>query len=201
MYYSVRGTLLHTEPGVAVIECGGVGYKCFTTFTTMSKLPAIGGEAMLYTFLHVKEDALDLFGFSDTAELTCFRQLLTVSGVGPKVALAILSDLTPGRLALAVVSGDAKTLTRCQGVGNKTAQRIVLELKDKMKGAEIGGGDVAAAASVGAIPDSNAGEAIAALVVLGYSQSEAAAAVGGLQPDLSVEDMIKHGLGALAGKV
>ena len=177
MYYSVRGTLLHTEPGVAVIECGGVGYKCFTTFTTMSKLPAIGGEAMLYTFLHVKEDALDLFGFSDTAELTCFKQLLTVSGVGPKVALAILSDLTPGRLALAVV-----------------------ELKDKMKGADIGG-DVAVAASASAIPDSNAGEAIAALVVLGYSQSEAAVAVGGLQPDLSVEEMIKRGLGALAGKV
>lgn len=132
MLYSVRGKLIHMEPRTAVIECAGVGYKCFITMHTARQLPALGGEVILYTILSVREDAVDLFGFADQGELNCFRQLTSVSGVGPKAAVAILSELSPERVAMAVASGDYKTLTRASGVGPKLAQRIVLEMKDKV---------------------------------------------------------------------
>ena len=131
MIYSVRGEIIHTEPSLAVIECGGVGYACRTTFNTLKKI-GTSGEAKLYTYLHVREDAVELFGFADTAELACFKQLISVSGVGPKAGLSILSEISPQKLALCITTGDSKTLTKCPGIGAKTAQRIVLELKDKV---------------------------------------------------------------------
>ena len=134
MYYSVRGKLIHNEPGVAVIECGGVGYKCFVSMNTLRSLPRIGEEVMLYTHLNVREDAMDLFGFKTNAELQCFKMLTAITGVGPKVGLAILSEMTPENVAMAAASGDNKAFARANGVGPKLAQRITLELKDKVKG-------------------------------------------------------------------
>ena len=124
MYYSVRDDLIHADPKMAVIECGGGGYKCHITMNTARQLPPVGQEAMLYTVLNVREDALELFGFASQGELTCFKQLTAVSGVGPKVGLAILSELSPERVALAVAAGDFKSLTKAQGVGAKLAQRM-----------------------------------------------------------------------------
>ncbi len=197
MIYSLRGRLAAVEPNLAVVECAGVGYGVRTSSVTVSRLPAIGGEAMLYTYLHISENALDLFGFYDQNELSCFKMLISVTRVGPKAALSVLSSVTPERFALCVASGDAKTISKAPGIGLKTAQRIILELKDKMakeQAASGFGGSV--------LPDvtdaSNAGEAIAALVVLGYAQSDAASVIMKLDPAMSVEDMIKAGLRALA---
>lgn len=199
MLYSVRGKLLLTEQNAAVVECGGVGYKCFTTLATLSRLPQRGSEVMLYTYLHIREDACDLFGFYDAEELNCFKMLISVSGVGPKVGLAILSELTPQKFALCVASGDAKSLTRAQGVGPKLAQRIVLELKDKVEKSAVSAG-IAEIPSFVTAQSGSASEAMSALVVLGYSQSEAVRALSKLDGSLSVEELIKQGLKALAGK-
>ena len=138
MIDSVRGTLLAKEPTMAVVECGGVGYACRTTLHTLSGLGALGEEVRLYTHLAVREDSVDLFGFSTRQERHCFEMLISVSGVGPKAALAILSDVTPDRFALLVASGDSKSFTKTQGIGAKTAQRIVLELKDKIAKEHMG---------------------------------------------------------------
>lgn len=198
MIYSVHGKLIHIEANLAVIECGGVGYGVRTSAVTISKLPAMGETATLYTYLHVTESGLDLFGFYDQGELNCFKMLLGVTRVGPKAALSVLSGVTAEQFALAVASGDAKTLSRAPGLGMKTAQRIILELKDKISKEQA-----AAGISMPDIPvlnqNSNASEAINALVVLGYTQSEAAGAVTKLSPELSVEDMIKKSLQTLAG--
>lgn len=195
MLYSVRGKLIHKEPYLAVVECGGVGFKCITTTNTLVKLGETGREVTLYTYLHVREDILDLFGFAEMGELNCFKMLLSVSGVGPKVALAILSDLTPERFALCVAANDTKTITKAQGVGAKLAQRIVLELKDKLKSADMpttfsGEAFSGGAASIGG----NAGEAVSALVVLGYAQADAAKAVSGLSPELPSAELIRQAL-------
>ena len=133
MFYRLRGTLIHTEPGAAVIECGGVGFRCLTTMNTLRALPPLGEEVILYTHLNVREDALDLFGFATEAERACFRTLTAVSGVGTKVGLSILSSIAPEQLAVSIGCGDYRALTRAPGVGPKLAQRIVLELKDKVK--------------------------------------------------------------------
>jgi Holliday junction DNA helicase RuvA len=197
MIYSLNGTLLLAQPGMAVIECGGVGYQCNISLTTLSTLPPVGSEVRLYTYLAVREDAIDLFGFYDREELDCFKLLNSVSGVGARLALALLSDFTADRLALTIASGDAKSLTSAPGVGNKLAQRIVLELKDKM--GDFGGDQSeisaahAAAKSTGSI-----GEAVAALVALGYSQTDAAGALHGATEDMAVEELIKMGLKQLS---
>ncbi|HIQ58517.1 MAG TPA: Holliday junction branch migration protein RuvA [Candidatus Merdivicinus intestinavium] len=197
MIYSVRGRLAAVEPNMAVVECAGVGYAVRTSSVTVSRLPSIGEEAMLYTYLHISENAAELFGFRDQNELNCFKMLISVTRVGPKAALSILSNVTPERFALCVASGDAKTIAKAPGIGAKTAQRIILELKDKMsKEAAASGFSDAALPMVE--DSSNAGEAIAALVVLGYAQSEAASVITKLDPAMSVEDMIKAGLRALA---
>ena len=125
MIYSLRGTVVHTEPNMIVVECGGVGYQCSTTNQTIAKLPKEQKQVLIYTYLQVREDAVNLFGFYDLNELSCFKMLISVSGVGPKAALAILSDCTPEKFALCVASGDYKTLTRSQGIGPKIAQRIL----------------------------------------------------------------------------
>ena len=199
MLYRLRGSLIHTEPSFAVIECAGVGYKCYTTMNTQRSLPAIGKEAVLYTHMNVREDAVDLFGFSSLAELNCFKLLTSVSGVGPKVGLAILSVLSPEQVAVAVAAGDFKTLTMAQGVGNKLAQRVILELKDKLKA--LGGGEEVTAAAGVVNAAGNAAEAMNALTVLGYTPSDVAPVVAKFDSSLPVEELIRLTLEAMAGRM
>ena len=194
MLYSLTGKLAHTEPGVAVIDVGGVAFKCFTSMGTLRALPRVGETAALYTHLNVREDALDLFGFATQGELTCFKLLTAISGVGPKVGIAILSELTPEDVALAAAAGDAKRFTRANGVGAKLAQRIVLELKDKVQSFSAEPFVVEGPAPARAAGPGSAAQAVEALSALGYSPSEAAAAVGRLDPTLPVEELIRLAL-------
>lgn len=201
MLYSVSGILKYIEPNHIVIETGGIGYSIKTSMTTVAKLPSLNEKTMVYTYLHVREDALELFGFKDISELNSFKMLIAISGVGPKAAIAILSDLTPERFALCVATGDAKTLTKAQGIGLKTAQRIVLELKDKVAKDQVASGVVGETVMDISNKTGNASEAISALVVLGYAQSDAAQVITKLDSTMAVEDMIKNGLRALAGSL
>ena len=132
MFYSLQGILKIAKPSLAVVDCHGVGYKCFISDTTLSSLPPVGGEVFLFTYLAVREDAMDLYGFFREEELDFFKLLISVSGIGPKAAMAILSAFTPEQLAVSIAAGDAKAITKAQGVGAKTAQRLVLELKEKL---------------------------------------------------------------------
>jgi Holliday junction DNA helicase RuvA len=195
MYYYVNGTVAELEGGLAVIDCGGVGYACATTNYTLSQLKK-GARAKLYTYLNVREDAMELFGFADQSELRSFKLLIGVSGVGPRAALSILSAVTPQQLALAVVTEDEKALTAANGIGKKTAQRVILELKDKLAREEAftsgakGGVSVAAAVS-----HSKKSEAQAALAVLGYGSAEINAALKDIDVDaLTLEDIIRQAL-------
>ena len=199
MFYSLKGILIHVEPSLAVVECGGVGFKCLITMSTQRALPKIGEQVTLFTHLNVREDALDLFGFATMTELNCFKMLTGVSGVGPKVGLAILSELAPEQVAMAIATGDSKALTRASGVGNKLAQRITLELKDKVK--NMAAGNNANFAAVGVVStSSNAAEAVNALAVLGYSPTDAAAVVGKFDSELPVEELIRLSLKAMGGR-
>ena len=202
MIYSVSGTLVHLEPGVAVVECGGVGFKCLTSMNTQRKLPNIGGQVKLYTKLNVREDAMDLFGFATLAELSCFTMLTAVSGVGPRVGLAILSELAPEQVALAVASGDSKALTRASGVGAKLAQGSALELKDKVKkmGVAADGGSPVSPAGVMSAAG-NAANAVSALAVLGYTPSEAASVVAKFDSSLPTEELIRLSLREMGSKL
>lgn len=198
MIYSVTGKVIHTEPELAVISCGGVGYACKTTLTTISDISGSVGEVTLFTHLIIREDSADLYGFSRYEELSWFRLLITVSGVGAKAALTILSGMNVSSLAIAIASEDAKAFTKLKGIGTKLAQRIVLELKSKVtKGDELF--SVSENYSDVTTNGSSAGEAVAALVALGYSQSDAASAVAKLGNDKSVEELIKGALRSLAG--
>ena len=195
MFYYVNGTVAHMAPYLAVIDCGGVGYACRTTNNTLSHLKA-GEKAKLYTYLNVREDAMELYGFYSESELNCFQMLIGVSGVGPKAALSILSAATPESLAMSIITGDEKALTVAQGIGKKIAQRIILELKDKLaKGQLSSGGESYGGTGVTVIPENKSSEAAAALAVLGYSQSEIGAALKGINMDtLSLEEIIKQAL-------
>lgn len=196
MYYYVNGTVAEIGPNLAVIDCGGVGYACATTNYTLAQLKR-GEQAKLYTYLHVREEIFDLYGFSTQAELSSFKMLLGVSGVGPKAALAILSSGTPDQLALSIVTGDEKSLTGVPGIGKKIAQRIILELKDKLaKGQTINGaGETYGGTGVTVIPENKLSEAGAALAVLGYSQGEINLALKGIDLDsLTLEEIIKQAL-------
>lgn len=197
MIYSLTGILTVSSPGMAVIDCGGVGFKCFISASTFRRLPKPGAKTVLYTHLNVREDALDLFGFCDEQELNCFKMLISVSGVGPKAALAILSEASPEKFALYVASGDAKALTRAQGVGTKLAQRIVLELKDKITSEQAAAGVTGMSEGVPSA-SGNVEEAVNALVVLGYSRGEAAMAAGKCDGSLPVEEIIRRSLRQLA---
>jgi len=192
MIYSLRGKLIETAENTVVVECAGVGYLCSTTRTTLNSLPQKGTEVMLYTYMNVREGAVDLFGFSTLSEKNCFCRLTSVSGVGPKVALAILSELKPDQLMLALVSQDVKSLTRAAGVGKKLAERILLELRDKVKNEELSEQlqQVSQVADQLSDGSGNVAEAVSALVVLGYSQSEAARAIAGQPPETSVQELI-----------
>ena len=194
MIYSVSGKLIHTDGELAVVECGGVGYACRTSLATLQKI-AGKEEVTLLTHLNVREDGIDLFGFADAEELRSFRLLISVSGVGPKAAISILSAMSPQQFALAVATGDSKSFTQVKGIGKKTAERLCLELKDKVAGETI---SVRGQKSISApIGGGSAGEAITALEVLGYSAAEAAGAISKLDPSLSVEELIKGALKAL----
>lgn len=189
MIYSVKGTLIHIESGFAVVECGGIGYKVNTTITTQKQLK-LNSTVTLFTHMNVREDAVELFGFYSKGELSTFKMLISISGVGPKVALAILSELSSEQIAMSVSAGDYKTLTRASGVGPKLAQRIVLELKDKIKGLSVESADgVISKGSV--ISDTgNISKAVAALAVLGYSAADVTPVLSKLDPSLTVEQLI-----------
>ncbi len=194
MIYSLTGKYVAAEPNFVVIDCGGVGFQCFTSMSTIARLPQQGSTVTLYTYMSVTENAITLYGFSQKTELSCFKMLISVSGIGPKAAISILSKLTPEDVALAVGSGDYKAITRANGVGPKIAQRVVLELKDKFKsmGApsdiSTGNADGASAAP------NNAAAAINALMVLGCQSSEAAKLVSKSDPSLPTEEIIRLAL-------
>ena len=199
MFYSITGNVVYYDSQSVAIDCNGVAFKCYATVNTLKNVARTGERITLYTHLNVKEDALDLFGFYTQQEMDCFKMLMDVNGVGPKVALAILSELTPEKLALSIASSDTKAITRANGVGPKVAQRIILELKDKLaKGLDLGNAAPEIEAASSAAFGSNSSEAVAALTMLGYSQSEASVAVGKLDPSLSVEELIKQALKQLA---
>jgi Holliday junction DNA helicase RuvA len=186
MYAHISGTVAEIiagkESGSLVIDCGGVGYLLSVSNTTLSQAPAVGQKMKCYTHLSVREDALELFGFATKEEKNMFVKLHGVSGIGPKTALAILSTLSVRELSIALVTGDANSIARSPGVGKKTAQRLILELKDKVENEELTGGSAAVKPSAKAAQSNVAGEAIEALMALGYQNSEAAAAVAKLNP-------------------
>ena len=196
MFYYLDGTVAEILPYLAVIDCGGVGYACKTTNTTLSRLKK-GQRGRLYTYLNVGEGVFELYGFATANELNSFKLLIAVSGVGPKAALAILSTSTPESLAMAIVTGDEKTLTAAPGIGKKIAQRIILELKDKMAGASGGTLDFSSgggAVNVSAFT-SKATEAAQALAVLGYTSAEVAAALKGIDVEsLPLEEIVRQSL-------
>ncbi len=191
MIDSVRGTVLYKEPNLVVIECGGVGYACRVSMQTAAAARAVGEETMLYTRLAVREDEIALYGFAERSERKCYDQLTAVSGVGPKAALAILSDFTPDRFALAVAAGDYKQFTKTKGIGAKTAQRIVLELRDKMKNAVSAEGSFSAPKTVAS---GSLEEAMIALQTLGYTQGEVAGVLSGMDPSLPSSELIRLSL-------
>lgn len=201
MLYNIRGRLTVSDVNFIVVECGGVGFKCFTSLNTVKDIGKVGDEVNVFTYLSVREDAMDLYGFSSLAELDSFKLLISVSGIGPKAAVSILSELSPDRLAVCIASGDSKAITKAQGVGKKTAERVVLELKDKMGAIAVGDASQAAASAATVTEGSNSAEAVEALVALGYSQSDAAVVVGSMDKSLSVDEMIRQGLKQLAKKL
>lgn len=198
MIYCLNGKVLKKTLDTVVISCAGVGYLAQVPLSTAEALPAPGKEATLYTVMSVSENDVSLYGFATEDQRACFKMLTGVSGVGPKAALAILSVMSPEKVALAASSGDHKAFTAANGVGPKLAQRIALELKDKVgKGLAAGtgfGGNVAAAPA----PQSAPAQAVAALVSLGYSTSDAAAAVARVDDTLPVQDIIKIALRGLS---
>lgn len=186
MIYSVRGKLIHTENSAAVVECGGVGYLCQTTMNTLKTLK-LNSEVTLYTYLNVREDAVDLFGFATQNELATFKTLISVSGVGPKAGLSVLSELTAEQVAMAIATDDIKTITRAQGIGKKIAQRIILELKDKLaKSEQTESGNVQMPQAAGG----NVPKTIEALGVLGYTPADVSPVLAQFDAGLPVEQLI-----------
>jgi Holliday junction DNA helicase RuvA len=196
MFYYIKGELVYTDPSTAVVDCNGVGYKMGVSKNTLARLTKRGEKVCLYTYFHVREDAVELLGFYTEAELEAFKLLITVSGIGPKAAMSILSVLTPEKFALAVTMGDTKAIAKASGVGSKTAARVILELKEKV--AKSFPAESAAAEGEVPVTDElvfgNTEEAIGALMVLGYSRQEAQTALKGVDPLLSLEDMITAAL-------
>lgn len=189
----IKGTLMHRGESYIILETGGIGYQIFVSAGFLSKMPEAGKEMKIFTYMSVKEDGISLFGFSSKEEQEMFLKLLTVGGVGPKGALGFLSQLTPQEIVMAILSADAKTLSKAPGVGKKTAQRVILELKDKCSTEDalaipmemVDGGAVGGAKF----------EAIEAMTALGYSRSEAAKAVGMVAAEgMTTEDILKAAL-------
>ena len=198
MIYCLTGKILKKTLDTVVISCAGVGYAAQVPTTTAEALPAAGHEATLYTVLSVSENDVALYGFASEDQRACFKLLTSVSGVGPKAGLAILSILTPEKVALAASSGDHKAFTAASGVGPKLAQRIALELKDKVGKGLAAGTGFAAAGTAAPPPASASAQAVAALVSLGYTASEASMAVARVDDTLPVQDIIKIALRGLS---
>ena len=194
MYYYIKGTLVQKSDNYIVVDANGVGYMIYTSLNSMKNAGEVGKKITIYTYLHVREDVMDLFGFTTIEEKNMFMQLISVSGVGPKAALSILSVTTPAKFAVAVITNDVKTITKASGVGPKMAQRVILELKDKMKTDEL---EIDLEDESDDIISDNRSEAISALVVLGYSSNDAQKAVKGIDGTLSVEEIIKKALAGL----
>jgi len=191
MFYYLKGIIAHKDENFAVVDAGGVGYKVYTSYSNLSKME-LGTPSTLYTYMHIREDIMNIYGFLSKEELDFFELLISVSGVGPKAGLAVLSTLTPGELVIAVVTNDAKSISKAPGIGKKTAERIILELKDKIKdneaktAIETGGYEVISGET---------NEAISALIVLGYTEQEAMRAVKSVDSSKTkVEDIIKDAL-------
>ena len=203
MFYYISGALAHLDPSFAVIDAGGVGYKLTISQNTHDAMPphltvSEAPKVKLFTYMAVREDGIEMFGFSSEDELDAFKMLISVSGVGPKAAISILSHLTPRKLAIAICSEDKKTISKANGIGPKTAARIVLELKDKL-GREGYSADETAADSPAATIEataksSNLADAQNALMVLGYSKSEAISALAGIDQNAELDDMIRLAL-------
>ena len=197
MFYYVKGELVMTDPQSAVVDCGGVGYKLTVSMNTLSRLTELGKKVCLYTHFSVREDAVELFGFYDTEELYAFRLLISVSGVGPKAAIAILSLLSTAKFAVAVSTGDTKTLSKASGVGAKTAARIVLELKDKVSATAVADdGEAVVETARGGIID----DAIEALMVLGYQRQTAQKALAGCKGE-TLEELMRAALNKIGSKM
>ncbi len=194
MIASLRGKLIYSDTQSVVIECSGVGMRCFTSLKTIAALPKINSEVFLHTYLAVREDALDLYGFASEDELRTFKLITSVSGVGSKIGIAILSEFTPEQVSLIIASEDSKTLSKANGVGPKLANRIILELKDKVDKT----GNAQTVSVSAATEHTNSRDAIDALISLGFSRSEASLAVGKFNPDDSTEVLIKEALKVLA---
>ena len=198
MIYCLTGKILKKTLDTVVISCAGVGYAAQVPTTTAEALPAAGHEATLYTVLSVSENDVALYGFASEDQRACFKLLTSVSGVGPKAGLAILSILTPEKVAMAASSGDHKAFTAASGVGPKLAQRIALELKDKVGKGLAAGTGFAAAGTAAPPPASASSQVVAALVSLGYTASEASMAVARVDDTLPVQDIIKIALRGLS---
>ena len=191
MFYFIKGKAEIVEPNLVVIDAGGVGYA-INTSTTSAANTTRGEQTIFYTYLHVREDIFELYGFASKAELNCFKQLISVSGVGPKAALAILGTITPEKLSLCIVTGDEKALCAAPGVGKKLAQRVILELKDKITAVQTEGTELPTEI-VGAAD--NLEDALSALIALGYQRHAAAVALKGLEKKgLTTEELIREAL-------
>lgn len=203
MIYSLRGKLLAVDNNYFVVECSGIGYKCTASLITIRNLPNVNDDVFVFTHMVVREDAIELYGFLSLEELNCFKLLTSVSSVGNKIGIAMLSEFTPEQIYLCIASGDAKAITKAQGVGIKIAQRVVLELKDKV--GKFSDFNFNTENSMGGIFETNLNtthsgqnEAIAALVSLGYTQSEATITVNKIDQNLSTEEIIKQSLKLLS---
>lgn len=195
MYYYISGILVTTEPNAAIVDNNGIAYRMTVSGTTLAKLSSkLNEKVKLFTYLNVYQDGIDLFGFWSQEELSAFKLLISVSGIGPKAAMSVLSQMTPEKLAIAVSCGDAKMISRAPGVGAKTAARIILELKDKLA-KQISAEDTGFVQKADLeVPENNMTEALNALLVLGYSRGEAADVLKGMDPALTVEQMITAAL-------
>ncbi len=204
MFYYLSGTLDMASVNTAVVDCGGVGYLLTVSAKTVASLHSkVGAKVKLYTHMSVREDAVELFGFKDEEELSVFKLLITVSGIGPKAGIAILSALSPAELNVAVAAGDAKRISAAQGVGGKTAARVILELKDKLPkllGQPVAGGsDVSEDTPFGFAVGSEKDDAFAALTVLGYTRSEINAAFRKIDiTGCDMQEIVKRALSVLA---
>ncbi len=200
MFYYLYGTLEINDAGICVIDCGGVGYKLTTSLITCELLrEKIGQKVKLFTYLAVREDGVELFGFESNEERECFNKLITVSGVGPKAAMSILSIMTPDNFALAVCTEDTKAISKASGIGGKTAARIMLELKDKLS-VDMGTATVKSTGRAATVMpmSGNLMEATEALMVLGYDKNSVAGALSGLDPKTDVGELIRAALKKLS---
>ena len=205
MFYSITGKIISTEPTFVAVDCGAVAYKCSASLNTIRRLPPNGGTVTLYTHLifnqnaTAKDEPFELYGLLDRDELAFFKMLVSVSGVGAKAAISILSTASPSALALSIASGDVKAITKAQGVGPKIAQRVVMELKSKV--AKLAPSEISAEEAGGFEQISilgNVSEAVSALVSLGFGAADAQKALAGTDPELPVQTLIKEGLKKLS---